>query len=232
MSERMRLQVTIHLSETEDETRRCLLETGKTPVGLAVDCGLSAVGMVAAHCVHLTDEDIALLKTETCTAVHCPASNLHLSCGVAPVTNMVRAGCRVALGTDGAASAATLDMFETMRLTAMLQKGLTRDPGCITAYDVLRMATVWGAQAIGLQDCGRLVPGAKADIVAVRASGPHMTPLNDPVACLVYCARPSDVDLVMIDGKMVLERGRLTIIDENEVVKEAAARARRLMHPS
>jgi len=218
----MDVGIHIHLAETRDEIKEINDRYGKTPVALLEEIGLFELPVLAAHCVHLNDEDIAILARYQVGIAHNPQSNMKLASGVAPVTRLLEAGALVGLGTDGASSNNNVDMLEEMRAAALLQKVHTGNASVLPAYQALHMATAGGARALGLQNqIGRLVSGLKADIILMDLHKPHLYPLFDLYAQIVYAAASSDVHTVIIDGRVVMEdRGVLTL-DEDVVMAEA-----------
>ncbi|HHW07996.1 MAG TPA: amidohydrolase [Clostridia bacterium] len=217
----------IHLAETMAEVEDIKKRYGKRPVELVHDIGLFEVPVLAAHCVHLTEHEIEILKENHVSVAHNPESNMKLASGIARVPEMLNRGVNVALGTDGAASNNNLDLFGEMRTAALLHKVDKLDPTVVNAYQVLQMATVNGAKALGLDRVGSLKPGYKADLILVDFEKPHLYPHHDVVAHLVYAAQPGDVDLVMVDGRVLVEKGRVLTMDEEEIyqrVKECVQR--------
>lgn len=218
-----------HLAETRYEFDTCLKDYGKTPTQLMHDVGLFEHSVLAAHCVHLTDEDMDILARKRVAVAHNPGSNMKLASGIAPVTQLLARGIAVGLGTDGAASNNNLDMIEEIRLAALLQKVHTGDSTVIPAYQALEMATVMGAQAIGLgAEIGTLVEGRKADLIILNTKAPHLTPKHDIVSLLVYAANSADVETVMVDGKIVMENRRILTMDEEQILWQAQKCADRL----
>ncbi|MBP5153658.1 MAG: amidohydrolase [Lachnospiraceae bacterium] len=218
-------RIHIHLSETAREHAACVRRYGMTPAALLEHLGLLRSPLVAAHCVHLSREDRGMLRQYDFTPVHCPASNMKLGSGFAPVPDFLSDGFTVALGTDGASSNNCLNMFREMYLAALLHKGVRGDASVLTARDVLHMATRAGALAQGRPETGLLETGMKADLCAVDAGRIHLFPLLDPVDTLVYSAQGSDVILTAVDGRILYENGVWTAFDAEEVrarVKEAA----------
>jgi 5-methylthioadenosine/S-adenosylhomocysteine deaminase len=191
--------------------------------------GLFEVPVLAAHCVHLDPEDIALLAAKKVGIAHCPTSNLKLASGIAPVAGLLQSGALVGLGTDGAASNNNLDMVEEMRLASLLQKAVAGDPVALPAFAALQMATTNGARALGLEDVGMLKPGMKADVILVDFQRPHLSPQHNHYAHLVYAAHASDVATVIIDGEVIMEDGILLTINEDEVMRRAEDAAFRLV---
>ncbi len=202
--------VHIHLHETEDEVARSLAEHGARPLERLRRLGLLGPGLVAVHAVHLAPEEIALLARHGASVAHCPSSNLKLASGFAPVARLAAAGVNLSLGTDGAASNNRLDLFEEMRLAALLAKAVARDAAALPAHAALRAATLGGAQALGLGErIGSIEPGKSADLAAVRLAGPALEPCYDPVSHLVYAAGRADVSHVWVAGRALVRDGEL-----------------------
>ena len=216
--------VHVHASETREEVDPILEEYGRRPLAYARDRGLLADGDFLAHGVHLDDAEIDLLAETGTGVVHCPASNMKLASGMAPVQRLLDAGVPVGLGTDGAASNNDLDLFGEMRDAAMLGKLAADDSSAVTAPDVVRMATEWGADVVGLP-AGRVEPGGTADLAVVDFEAPHLTPVHDHVSHLVYAARGSDVRHTICDGAVLVREGSVTTLDESRVRATAADRA-------
>jgi 5-methylthioadenosine/S-adenosylhomocysteine deaminase len=219
----------IHLSETKLEVEESYNNFGKSPIELVEELDLFKCRVTAAHCVHVSDQDIEILAENNVGVAHNPGSNLKLGSGVAPIAKMLAKGINVGLGTDGASSNNNLDMFEELRLASLLAKGIAMDPTLLDAKTALRMATVMGAKALFMENCGSLREGWKADLIGLRLDVPNLTPMHDPTAQVVYAASAADVDLVLVDGKIVLEKGELKTIDEAKVREEAARCAARLV---
>jgi 5-methylthioadenosine/S-adenosylhomocysteine deaminase len=202
--------VHIHVHETAGEVERSVAEHGARPIARLERLGLLGPGLIAVHAVHLQDDEIALLARHGASVAHCPSSNLKLASGFAPVARMIAAGINVALGTDGAASNNRLDVFEEMRLAALLAKAVSGDAAAMPAHAALRAATLCGARALGLEArIGSIVAGKAADLVAVRYDGPELEPCYDPVSHLVYTASRSQVSDVWVAGKQLLRHGNL-----------------------
>ncbi len=217
------LSVHIHLNETRDEVKESLDRYGMSPVSRLSKLGLLGPNLIAVHMVHSESEEIALLASHGCHIAHCPASNLKLASGLAPVSGMVDAGINVGLGTDGAASNNRSDMFSEMRLAALLAKGMSGKAEAFPASFVLRMATLNGARALGLDDqIGSLLPGKLADMVAVDMSGSEISPVYDPLSHLVYCAGREHVTHVWVGGEIRVEEGKFVSLDEAALVAKAA----------
>ncbi|HAP32606.1 MAG TPA: N-ethylammeline chlorohydrolase [Firmicutes bacterium] len=225
----LKVPLHIHLAETRDEVRECLEKWGKRPVELMDSIGLFAHRVLAAHCVHLSEREIKILAEKQVFIAHNPGSNLKLGSGIAPLMNLLAAGAHVSLGTDGAASNNNLDMLEELRLAALLAKGFHEDPTVIPARKALQLATTNGAQALFLEaGLGTLTEEAPADLIMLDLLKPHLNPHHDLCAHLVYAASAADVELVMVKGKLLMEKRELLTIDEEMVLYEANRRAERL----
>ncbi len=221
--------VHIHVAETADELEKIKAEYGATPVRHLDSLGFFNAPVLAAHCVHLDQEEIEILASRMVAVVHCPESNMKLASGIAPVAALITAGVDVALGTDGAASNNNLDMIEEMRTAALLQKVATGDATVLPAYETLKMATYNGALALGLADLGLLQPGRLADLILVDLRRPHLYPRHDLAAHLVYAAHSADVDTVIINGEIVMEGRKVLTMDEEDVMAQAQKCADRLV---
>ena len=214
--------VLTHLSESDGELAMVGARYGTTPVRHLAALGLLGPTLVAAHCVRVDDEEIALLLENGVGVVHCPESNMKLASGVAPVPKMLAAGLRLGLGTDGAASNNDLDMVGEMGSAARLHKVAGLDPTAAPARAVLRMATQGGAQALHLEDrIGSLEAGKRADVIVVDVSGPNALPLFDPASHLVYSARSDAVQTVIVEGRILMERRRVKTVDVESIRRQA-----------
>ncbi len=218
----------IHLAETVGEVADCRRDYGCTPVEHLHRLGIFERQVIAAHCVHLTGEDIEILAESRVGVAHNPGSNLKLGSGIAPVARLLEAGVTVGLGTDGASSNNNLDLLEEMRLAALLAKGSAMEPTLIPALAALRMATAGGAELLGLDSVGILKEGYKADLIALNLKAPQATPLFDAPAHVVYAAAAADTRYVIVDGEILVEEGRLTGLDEVKICAECHTRAKRL----
>jgi 5-methylthioadenosine/S-adenosylhomocysteine deaminase len=222
LADRYGAPLLIHLSESADEQRQVRDRYGKTPTEHLRDLGFLRKGVVGAHGVWLSPSDRAILKQAEVGVAHCPQSNMKISSGTAPVADMLKEGLRLGLGTDGAASNNDLDMFEEMLTAALLAKHVTGDPTTAPAAAVLEMATLGGARALGMEDrIGSLEAGKRADVVVVGVEQPRTMPVYDPVSHLVYAAKGADVRQVVVEGRVVMDGGRVLTLDEAAVVKEA-----------
>jgi len=204
------LPVHVHVHETEHEVQASLAEHGVRPLERLRKLNLVSPNLISVHSVHLTTEEIALLARHGCSVAHCPSSNLKLASGFAPVARLAAAGVNIALGTDGAASNNRLDLFEEMRVAALLAKAAAGDAQAMPAHAALRAATLGGAQALGLADrIGSLVEGKAADLAAVALRGPELAPCFDPVSHLVYAAGREHVTHVWVQGEARVREGKL-----------------------
>lgn len=215
------LRMQLHLAETAQEEDDCLARTGLSSAQV-LDCHrFFAVPATAAHCVHLSEEDMRLLGRRKVSAVHCPVSNLKLAAGCADVPAMVKSGMNVCLGTDSAASNNSLDLFEEMKAAALLARGKTGDPKALPAEAILMMATVCGAMAQGREkECGMIKPGMDADLVLLDFSQPHLIPCHNVLSSLVYAASGRDVVMTMVRGQILYFAGRYPTIDVAAAVQE------------
>ena len=218
----------IHLSETKKEHDECVAKYGKTPARWFNDLGTFDSPTFAAHCVWVTEEDMALMKEKGVSPVHNPTSNMKLGSGFAPIPRMLELGLNVALGTDGAASNNNLNMMEEMHLAAVLHNGFTQDPTLMKPAQVLNMATRNGARLQGRGDTGSLEVGKKADIIAIDLTRPHLFPNVDPLALMTYSAQGSDVVMTMVDGRILYENGEFLTLDADRILHAAKTCVERL----
>ncbi|MGH7698936.1 MAG: 5'-deoxyadenosine deaminase [Gemmatimonadales bacterium] len=218
-----------HAAETPLELELVKRATGNDEITYLDSVGISGPRAALAHCVWVDREGIGRLARQGTNVVHCPSSNLKLGSGIAPVPAMLAAGCRVSLGADGAPCNNRLDAFEEMRLAALIQKPRF-GPDALPAAQVLELATLGGARALGLEaQIGSIEPGKRADLVALDLSGPHAQPEEaDLVSRVVYAARAADVRHVLVDGRIVVRDGRLETADLGKIGREANRHARRL----
>jgi len=226
LSDKRGLNVHFHLSETRKEVDDCLRAHGKTPVEYLADIGFLGPRLLCAHAVWLSRREIRLLAQHGAKVSHCPTSNMKLSVGGAmDYVQMRKSGVTVSLGTDGASSNNSLDMFGAMKSAALLHKMAVGDPTVLPAADALRMATLDGACALGIE-AGIIQPGALADLTLVNLKRPEMTPLHNLESNLVYSAGGGCVDTVICDGSIVMESG--IVEGEEEVIEKAGKAAMRL----
>ena len=211
----------IHLSESKQEVADSLEKYGKSPVQYLADIGLFECLTAAAHCVHVSGDDIDLLRKHKVGALNNPTSNMKLANGFAPVEAMLKKGVNVALGTDGSSSNNNVNLFEEMHLAALVNKAVNEDAESVPAPDVLRMATINGAKALGLEnEIGSLEVGKMADIILLDARKPHFFPRHNPVSSIVYSAQASDVSTVLVNGQALMENYEVKTIDLEETMRE------------
>ncbi|MEK3792710.1 amidohydrolase [Paenibacillus sp. FSL R7-0204] len=210
-----------HMSETRHEVEQNVADYGLRPVAHLEKLGMFTRPSLIAHGVHLNDEEIGILARHNVGVSHNPGSNLKLASGVARVPELLRAGVKVSLGTDGAASNNNLDMFEEMRLAALIHKGVSGDPTAVPAPEALLMATEYGAQSIFLSGVGRLAAGMKADFIALDIDQPHLLPHTDLLSHAVYSASAKDVEHVWVNGQQVVKHGQCLTLDEEAIRRKA-----------
>jgi len=223
------LPIHTHVAETRGEVDDSRKASGESPVERLERLGVTGPSLIAAHAVHVSDSDIDKLAAQRCHIVHCPASNMKLASGIAPVTAMLAHEINVALGTDGAASNNRLDLFAEMRLAGLLAKVATGDAAALPAATALRMATLGGAAAVGMDTrIGSLVAGKAADVVAVDLGGLDVMPVYEPVSHLVNVAGRDDVTDVWIGGERIVNTRTLATVDESALAARASAWQQRL----
>ena len=220
----------VHLAETQTEQDNCMAQHGMSPTEYLEKEGMFSTKTLAAHCVVMSDHDIEILARHGVSVAHNPQSNMKLASGIAPVRKMLDAGINVAIGTDGASSNNDLDMWEEMRTASLLQKVATMDPCAIPAYTALQMATVNGAKAIGREGkLGILAAGAFADILLVDIEKAHLYPHTNLISELVYSTHASDVDTVIVNGKIVVKNRKCLSMNAAEVCVTAQKQIDTLM---
>ncbi len=224
----------IHIAETEREQQDSMEMYGKTVVPWVKDQGVLDVPIIAAHCVHIDEHEMRMIKKANGSVAHCPSANLKLASGIAPISQMLEMGLNVAIGTDGPASNNDLDMFEEMRLAALLAKVTPNNPTALPAKQALQMATINGARALGMEDVtGSLEVGKLADMIVVDAQPTHNMPRFDfnpdaPYSQMVYAAKSTDVQHTIVHGKFLMKDRELLTIDEVALREEASNYAARV----
>jgi 5-methylthioadenosine/S-adenosylhomocysteine deaminase len=218
------IPVHFHANETEDEVDPIVADRSIRPLSYAEEVGLLSSEDFLAHAVHIDEREIDRLAETGAAVVHCPASNMKLASGIAPVQELLDAGVTVALGTDGAASNNDLDLFDELRDAAMVGKLAADDAAAVPAAAGVRMATQGGAEALSLPG-GRIEVGAAADLAVVDLDAPHLTPQHDLVSHLAYAARGSDVRHTVCDGRVLMRDREVLTLDEERVVETARERA-------
>ena len=226
---RLNLPIHIHAAENRAQTDSSLARSGRTPIEVLDDTGILQRPTIIAHACGATDADIALMAARRASVAHCPKTYLKLAMDVAPVVRLREAGVAVGLGSDGAVSNNTLNLWEALRLTALIQKDRTHSAEALPLAEALYLATRGGAEALGLGDqLGQMTPGFLADIVLVDLSGLHHQPLHNPAASLVYNMETADVRTVIVNGRVIMRDRRLLTIDEAEVLRQARETRSRL----
>ena len=224
------MRMHVHVSETASEVAECKeRHNGLSPVQYLDGCGLFRTPTTAAHCVHLSDADIAILGEKGVTVATCPKSNLKLASGVAPLARLKQAGVNVALGTDSVSSNNNLNMVEEMRVFALIHKGVSGDPTLVSPAEALAAATVNGAVSQGRADCGLIKEGNQADLAVFDLDKPHMKPVHDLLNNLVYAADGADVVLTMVNGQVRYENGDWPHLDIEKVYAEVESSRRRIL---
>lgn len=219
----------IHVSETEEEVKDIVNRFGKRPVQYLNAIGVLNEKVAAAHCVWLNEEEIDLMHEKNAGVVHNPESNLKLASGIAPVSNYLKKGINVGLGTDGAASNNDLDMLGELRTSALIQKVLMRDPVSMNAHDALHMATLGSARVLGLEKVtGSITPGKSADLVLFTPHEPHSHPLYNPYSFLAYAASSCDISHVISQGRLLYAYGRFLTLDYEKAARDIEKLASRL----
>lgn len=230
LAKELDMGIHIHLSESEKEIEDSFKLHGKSPIKHVDDIGLFQCRTLAAHCVHLSDEDIEILSKRKVNVVNNPASNLKLGNGFAPVEKMINKGVNVLLGTDGSASNNNLNMFEEINLAALVNKGINRDSTSISASTAVKMATINGANALGVgNEIGTIEVGKKADIIVLDLDKPHFYPRFNLISSLAYSAQASDVETVIVNGKIIMENYEIKTVDVEKIKYNAQKSANQLI---
>ena len=230
ISKKYDIPLNIHCSETREEVYDVEKRYGLRPVGVLKKHGLLCENMVLTHCGWITKNEILDVKKGGSKVSHCPVSNMKIATGgYAPIPEFLEAGVTVGLGTDGAASNNSLDMFDTMKFTALVHKQHRWDPRVLPASTVLDLATNGGAQCLGIQDkIGSIEEGKKADLIMIDLNKPHLTPKHDYVSHLIYSARGSDVSTTIIDGKILMLENKFLTLDYEKTLENAEKHGRGL----
>jgi 5-methylthioadenosine/S-adenosylhomocysteine deaminase len=218
--------ITTHVAETDFELQTAAATYGMNDTQFLSDIGFFGPDVIAVHCVHCTTDDIALMRKHDTKVSHNPCSNMYLASGCAPIPEMLRAGLSVGLASDGPASSNNHSLFQAMKFAALQQKGVHQDATIIKAEQVLEMATIGGAKAVGLEkEIGSIEIGKKADIIVIDYNNAFMTPIHHPVSALVYSALGHEVTTVVIDGQFVMRDGIVGTVDETAVRRHAQTSA-------
>ena len=228
-SEELSINIHTHLHETQWEIEDSIEKYGITPVQRLNNLGIIGPSLMAVHCVHLNDQDMATLAKNKVSIVHNPSSNMKLGSGIADIAKMLKQNLNISLGTDSSASNNRLDMMEEMRLAALLIKGSTKSPESFSANEAIKMATINGAKALGLESIiGSIEKNKKADLVAIDLNSIENQPIYNPLTTLVYSSSRSDVSYVWIDGEIKLKDKKLVKIDEERIIQLAKKWQRKL----
>jgi 5-methylthioadenosine/S-adenosylhomocysteine deaminase len=221
-AEQLNVPIHMHVHETRDEIDQSMAQYGVRPIERLARLGLLGPNFIAVHAVHLEPEEITLLAQQGCHVAHCPSSNLKLASGFSPVGSLIKAGVNIGLGTDGAASNNSLDLFGEMRLAALLAKAMADQADIVPAHEALAMATINGARALGLDhEIGSLEIGKAADLIAIDLSSLETTPCYDVASHLVYAASREHVSHVWVGGEMLVEDHTLTRLDVDRIRSNA-----------
>ncbi len=224
------VRIHIHVSETQKEVTDILQTHGRRPFEYLDEIGFLGSEVTAAHAVWLSENEIEIIKHSDVKLSHNPSSNMKLSSGVCPVSELLRKEICVSIGTDGPASNNNMDMFEEMKMTALLQKVTTMDPSVLNANEVFKMATINGAKTLGLEDqIGSIEVGKKADITLIDARSPQLTPFRNPISHIVYSANGGNVDTVICNGEILMKNRELIKLDENMVLEASQNAAEELL---
>ena len=225
LAEEQKTRVTMHLAEVKEDVRYAKQNFGLTPFEFIEKVGLAGPGSLFAHMVWLTENDVGRVAETKANVAHCPSSNLKLASGIPRVPELLGAGANVGLGCDGAPCNNSHDMIREMKIAAVIQKGRLLDPLTMPASIVFEMATIRGARAMGMESqVGSIEVGKKADLVLIDLKKPHLTPFRDIVSNIIYSAMGSDVDTVLVDGRLLLRHGKALTLDEEKIVGEAQRR--------
>ena len=223
--------INMHSSESKSEVEDCIRRYGKTPTAFFEELGLLDFGGAHYHCIHMTEDDLEILKKHNIYAVTNPASNLKLASGIAPIDDILKAGIHIAIGTDGPASNNCLDMFREMFLVTGLAKVKAFDAAAVDANDVLRMATVEGAHAMGLYDADVLAEGKFADLIMIDLMQPNMQPLHNIAKNIVYSGSKQNVKMTMVNGQILYEDGKFFVgVPAEEIYAKANEIAGRIIN--
>lgn len=230
LANKLNTGIHVHLSETKKEVDESIEKYGKSPIKHVYDLGMFELPTLAAHCVHIYADDIQILRDNNVNVANNPTSNLKLASGFAPVEKLLNEGVNVALGTDGSSSNNNLNMFEEIHLASIINKPLNNSAVSIPAETALRMATINGAKAVFWDDeIGSIEVGKKADLILVDLNKPHIYPIHNIVSALAYSAQASDVETVIVDGKIIMKDYQIKTLDEEKIMFEANRAAKELI---
>ena len=215
-------RIHIHVAETEKQAKNCIEATGLSPVGYLDKLGLfDSIKVIAVHCTAVSDADLETLNNKNVSIVYCPTSDAKVASGFAPVYKMLKKGINVCIGTDGGASNNNMDMLEEMHIGSVIAKGLSGDPAVMNAEETIKMATINAAKALGIDHMvGSLEIGKKADIIMFNHSSPFFLPENELCNNIVYSASRNEIEMTMVDGRILMERGQLLKYDYEKLANK------------
>lgn len=219
-AEEKNLPIHMHFCENTQEREDIKRDYNVEKPSDVIKRDFKGIHNILAHSVKISDKDIQNLKETNTYISHCPVSNLKLGCGIAPITKMVEEGLCVSLGTDGQGSGSNLDMFETMKFTALLQKGINENPEDLPAYEVLKMATINGAKALKLNETGEIEEGKLADLIIINMEETITKPINNIFAEIVYNVKGSNVDTTIVNGKVLMENRKINNVNKKEIIQK------------
>lgn len=219
-AEEKNLPIHMHFCENTQEREDIKRDYNVEEPSDVIKRDFKGIHNILAHSVKISDKDIQNLKETNTYIAHCPVSNLKLGCGIAPITKMVEEGLCVSLGTDGQGSGSNLDMFETMKFTALLQKGINENPEDLPAYEVLKMATINGAKALKLNETGEIEEGKLADLIIINMGETITNPINNIFAEIVYNVKGSNVDTTIVNGKVLMENRKINNVNKKEIIQK------------
>lgn len=219
-AEEKNLPIHMHFCENTQEREDIKRDYNVEEPSDVIKRDFKGIHNILAHSVKISDKDIENLKETNTYISHCPVSNLKLGCGIAPITKMVGEGLCVSLGTDGQGSGSNLDMFETMKFTALLQKGINENPEDLPAYEVLKMATINGAKALKLNETGEIEEGKLADLIIINMEETITNPINNIFAEIVYNVKGSNVDTTIVNGKVLMENRKINNVNKKEIIQK------------
>lgn len=219
-AEEKNLPIHMHFCENTQEREDIKRDYNVEEPSDVIKRDFKGIHNILAHSVKVSDKDIENLKETNTYISHCPVSNLKLGCGIAPITEMVKEGLCVSLGTDGQGSGSNLDMFETMKFTALLQKGINENPEDLPAYEVLKMATINGAKALKLNETGKIEEGKLADLIIINMGETITNPINNIFAEIVYNVKGSNVDTTIVNGKVLMENRKINNVNKKEIIQK------------
>lgn len=229
MAAHLGVGIHIHLAESQEQVRNSVARYGRTPVAHLAALGVLDVPTIAAHCIAINEDDMAILAEKQVHVVQCPKTHMKLAMEVTPVPELLARGVNVALGTDGPASNNDLDMLEVTRLATLVQKLHRRDPEVLPSMQALKLATRNGAYAMGFAPSGVLAPGHPADLILIAFNQPHLRPRHDLAANIVHSARAADIRYLIVDGQLLMRKGELLRLDEERTLYEAERCAFRMV---